>query len=286
MDQNPLEDVPLDQPASEVPTPEASDPSWESLASNDFEEELPESAPEPAQAAAEVSPPPAAEATPPADPAPAVTSPATTAVEPQPAAPAQAPAASVATTPTAPVSPAALAKFQEALEAKYAIAPEMMADLLVSPEKVLPKLLAQAHLNATRDTLAMVQHNMPHMFEQVSAQRTNTQKAVDAFYAEWPELNKPEYQKTVADAVTSYRNMNKTATAEQVIKAGGALACLTLGIPVPERVLGVNTQQQAPAPVVASPRQPAAPGGAAKPLAQQQTNAFVLLAEELLSDDS
>lgn len=267
-------------PAEELHTPPASDQSWESLMhSDDDDGALSPDVETPATPPVVDTPPPAVE---PAPAAPVVEPPPTPVAQSTPPAPA---APQLTAEETAAAQQQAVTKALEELAAKYQITDDQLPEILVNPEKVLPKLLAQAHMNAVRDTLQLVQQSMPQMFEQVTTHKANTQKSVDAFYSEWPELNKPEYQQQIAASVVAYRKANPQATAEQVIKAGGALACISLGLPVPDRFTGATTPALGAAAPVSVPRQPAAPAGAVTPSAPRSENQFTQLAEEFLSDE-
>jgi hypothetical protein len=174
---------------------------------------------------------------------------------------------------------------REHLETRYAVSPELASELSLSPEKALPKLLAQAHMNAMQDTLAAMQKMMPQAVDQTLTAKSDAQKAADEFFGVWPELKDAAHGQQVVNAINTYRAMNKSATREQIIRGGGMLALTALGLPIPARVLDGAPAAQTPSPSAQSLRTPASPGGASMPAPAKSDNVFTQMAEELLEDD-
>lgn len=248
---------------------------------------------EPAPVAASATPPVAPEApaapaaapvTPPATPAP-VTPPATPAVV-APAAPVTPPV-----TPPAAVQPDAVLETpeQKAVREKaakdrydaqmatltdlYKLGDDEAKQLLLEPEKVLPKLAAKLHMDVMEKIRQELGAAIPaHLDAHMRVQARN-KAAHDMLYGAWPALNKPEYEGLVREVGVMFRKTNAKATPEEAVKAIGRLAYAALGWELPGAVATPPT----PSPTApTTPRHtPATPGGGgAAPRPAAQKNEF------------
>jgi hypothetical protein len=104
--------------------------------------------------------------------------------------------------------------------------------LLVEPEKVLPMLLARAHMDAIDAAIAAISAAVPQMVLQVTARQQHETETERAFFTRWPQLNKPELHERIAQTAQVFRSINPKATGQEAIDAVGAQVCYLSGIPI------------------------------------------------------
>lgn len=252
-----------------------------------------------APAAAAPSPAPAAPApsapAPAAAPAPAPTAP--VAAAPAPAAPAApAPvAAPVASepVPAAPASPAApdLAALRTAevtrLTGVFAsrIPEEIARGLLIEPEKHLPSILANLQVDTMDAVINHMYASLPGLIQQHTRQSTAAVEAENEFFRAWPQLNQPaqpSFKPVVENAIRMYRQLNPKAPKDEVIRAAGLQAMITLRLPLPAELFAPQPQ---PAAAPASFAHAAPSASAPAPVPGAPANAFQLLNEEFDRDE-
>ena len=172
-------------------------------------------------------------------------------------------------------------QYVSSLEQAYAMSDEDAQQMLVEPEKVLPRIAARLHVDIVDTVIAAVMGNLPNALNAIQSQAKVTSEAEDSFYQAWPQLKNPTYQKTVYDAVAAYRALNPSAPKEDVIRAAGLQALIQLRLPIPPELLQQQTPPAAPASFT-----PAAPGSGVAPSSPQgEQNPFVQLSQEFLLDD-
>lgn len=221
---------------------------------------------------------------PPVEPSAPVVPPVPTPSEIPPVAP-EAPAAP-AVTPEAPATPpvdraAQRQQYMTQLQTDYAISDEDAQMMLTEPEKVLPKIAAQLHVNVVDTVIAAVMNNLPRAINAIQAQAQVSSESENEFFKAWPQLKKAEYQATVYDAVAAYRALRPQAPRDEVMRAAGLQAMIALRLPIPPELL-----TQAPAATAPASFTPAAPGSGAAPQAPSgEGNPFVQLSQEFLLDD-
>lgn len=232
------------------------------------------------------TPPPSAPAQPPAGPAPTEpgTPPTTPAQPPNsvPAAPAQ---AAPATPPPPQLSAEEVARQQAEVTEKVIstlaerykgqLTEEMVRDLAVSPETVIPRLLASAVFDAVSSMQGLMQQQVPQVVEQTTKKAESTRKIAEEFFKENHDLMKPEYRSALDEAARMYKTLNPNASRADAIKGVGKLARTALGLPDPQPGSAPASPPPAPAPTTRSAAfVPAAPGGASRPAARgpQQPN--------------
>lgn len=124
-----------------------------------------------------------------------------------------------------------LGQLQEALSKQYVLSEEQ-ADLLVTdPNKVVPQLLAQMHMNVLSHALRMVQESLPQQFTQHTERVLAEQKLNDQFSAAFPDLSlsDKEVNQAVTQAVALVKTQMPKATMEEKIQRVGALTRVLLG---------------------------------------------------------
>lgn len=230
--------------------------------------------------------PPPPPASPPASTAAPQTGTPTTPVQPQPAAPTvPAQAAPPASPPPPQPSAEEVAKQQAEVTEKVITAladrykgqltEEMVRDLAVSPETVLPRLLASAVFDAVSSMQGLMQQQVPQVVEQTTRKAETTRKVAEEFFKENHDLMKPEYKVALDEAARMYKTLHPNASRADAIKGVGKLARSALGLPDPQPGSGAAASPPASAPATRSAAfVPAAPGGAARPSARgpQQPN--------------
>ena len=154
-----------------------------------------------------------------------------------------------------------LGQLQEVLSKQYVLSEEQ-ADLLVTdPNKVVPQLLAQMHMNVLSHALRMVQESLPQQFTQHTERALAEQKLNDQFSAAFPDLSlsDKEVNQAVTQAVALVKTQMPKATMEEKIQRVGALTRALLGKPAPtaQAVQQPVSRPAAPQPVSPSRTAPA-----------------------------
>jgi hypothetical protein len=298
-----LEEAPGDKPAVPSPTPApaggppenftgptSSDVDWtaESDLTTDSEAPAP-AAPTPPAAPAAPTPAPAPVAAP--APAPVVPAP-TPAPTPAPAAPTStvaAPAPEPTPAPAPEPAPAPVDVVQlranevTRLQSVYALNEEDARNIVAQPETIVPRMLANLHVNVVESVVNSVMSQIPAAVNVVLERGRALREAEDEFYKAWPQLRtKSEYETVVGNAIRGYRALNPKATKAEVIRAAGLQAMVSLRLPLPPELFTAPSEPQPPAPTFT----PAAPAAhVAAPPPQRATNPFVLLNEELDAEE-
>jgi len=117
------------------------------------------------------------------------------------------------------------------LEDLYKLSEEESAAMFTEPEKVLPKLLAKMHQQATQSVLDSMQTAVPQIVQRTeSATRVETE-ARQAFFSVNSDLAKPEYEAAVLQVGAMFRQVNPKATKEVAVQKIGELARVALNLP-------------------------------------------------------
>jgi hypothetical protein len=114
------------------------------------------------------------------------------------------------------------------LEQVYALDSDTASALQVEPEKVLPKLAATLHMQIYDQVMRAVAAGAPAFIEQTMSQKTAAQKAEDAFYARWQNLQ--GHRQQVNEVARMWRQMYPNASLEEAIQGVGEAAQALLGI--------------------------------------------------------
>lgn len=161
----------------------------------------------------------------------------------------------------------------------YKLTDEEAENLQVSPETELPRLAAQLHMNMIEALHFGLQQQLPYMIEQVTAVKSEQQKAVNTFYEVWPQLKNEAYNDTVLRTMQVYKQLNPGAPLEKVIQEGGAMAMAALKIPYQESAPAPQQQQRQQAPPA-----PLAPGNSTVPQNKGPVNEFEAIFEEAVNE--
>lgn len=173
-------------------------------------------------------------------------------------------------------------KFVDALSTTvYRMSTEDTEALVTDPASVVPKLLAQAHVNIVQNVLRTVGQQMPHMVGGLLEARQEHVKREDAFYQKWPQLNRQTDERVIRQLAAAYRTANPQASSDELIQMVGAQAVVALGrlqAAAPAAPAAPQPRQQGFRPAAAS-----APAGSVNPSA---INPFSAVADALLAEDN
>lgn len=161
----------------------------------------------------------------------------------------------------------------------YALDEDTAAQIMHEPEKVLPKLLAQMHVNIMEASLAGIGSALPIMIDQVSTVKTSAEKYRRDFYSQFSSLDKPEYHDGVRQLAMALRAQDPNADPKTFMKKLGVAASVTFGVPLPKELTQQETEETThitePAAVRRGTTSIQAPPSSAKP-----TNEFAALVED------
>lgn len=172
----------------------------------------------------------------------------------------------------------------EKLEAHYALSEDDARDVIAEPEKVIPRLLAKAHMAAMADAQAIFRAQLPALISHYQESSKVQSGAADSFFKAWPELGEAAKDeavgKRIASVVVGYRQANPTLSTEEIIHQAGLAAIVSLKLPIPPRVMaGHNVDTpNATKPAVHAPAGGSAP--APSGVAPQSQNTFEVMANE------
>lgn len=172
------------------------------------------------------------------------------------------------------------AQYGDQLAQRYALSEEDARALITEPEKILPKLAAQVHLDVVDSVIGAVMAQIPQIMQTVQKTQAVSQEAESEFFKAWPQLNDSKYRQAVYSAVATYRALNPKAPRSEVIRAAGLNTMISLRLPLPQELM------QFEAPPASAGFRPAVPGAGVTPTPQPgASNPFVALSEEFLHDD-
>jgi hypothetical protein len=139
-------------------------------------------------------------------------------------------------------------QFLPQLQQMYAIPETEVEELRTAPETALPKLAAKLHYEIQLATFNSLVQALPELVSPIMEQRAQTQRYTEDFKSMWPDLHKsPDGRKAAEQAIRLTRQMNPQMSMEDVLKKAGALAMISLGLPVTAPA-GTPVAPQAPAP--------------------------------------
>lgn len=139
------------------------------------------------------------------------------------------------------------------------ISEEDARELAINPEKIVPRLLAQATFDAVATMQAMWAAQGPQMVSRVAAQETTRAAAMKTFFDANSDLAKPEYKSVLDAAAQAFVTAHPNANKEDAVKGVGRIARALLGLPEP----AIAPPADLPSAPVTRPAAfvPVAPGG-------------------------
>lgn len=184
---------------------------------------------------------------------------------PQPPAPAS-PVQQDASPPLNPADPRAIADAITANEPAiidhvaatvFALSPEEIEALETNAVEAVPRLMAKCLVRAQQNLLSQLPNLIPRMIQtHMQVQQRNDENA-NKFYSAWPGLKKAEHGTLVNRLAHSYRQMNPSASLDQMIQDVGAMVMVAAKVPA-AATNGVGVPAHPMAPAVAALPQPAA----------------------------
>lgn len=164
----------------------------------------------------------------------------------------------------------------------YKMDDKLAEQLSVEPDKAVPKLLANAHVNIVQNVLRTVAQQIPAVVNGLLEARRVQTELEDKFYSKWPQLDRVKHDMTVRQLVAAYRQVNPQASTEDIMQMVGAQAILALNL---THTVVPPVQQAAP-PVQPSAFRSAAATSAVSPAPpQQNVNPFAAMGDQLFAED-
>lgn len=184
----------------------------------------------------------------------------------------------------APAPPFDMKKWEEdsvaQLQELYKLSEEDTRSLLTEPETVLPRLLAEAHMQMTKSVLESVQGIIPNVMETTQVASKAETEARNAFFSVNKDLAKPEYEEAILAAGSVFRKLNPLVPRDEAVRRIGEMARVSLGLPL----LSAQMEQVVETPPAPKPFTPARgnTGGAAP----ASKNEWAGLAAEFENEDN
>ena len=177
-----------------------------------------------------------------------------------------------------------LGQLQDALSKQYVLSEEQ-ADLLVTdPNKVVPQLLAQMHMNVLSHALRIVQESLPQQFTQHTERALAEQKLNDQFSVAFPDLSlaDKEVNQAVTQAVALVKTQMPKATMEEKIQRVGTITRALLGKPAP---IAQAVQQPVSRPAAPQPVSPSRTAATARSSTAPAKDQWAGLIDEFTRED-
>lgn len=180
-------------------------------------------------------------------------------------------------------------QYMQQLASSYALGEAETELVETNIAAALPQLAGALHMRIAESVTQTLGQMLPQLIASQLQYVQQAQSSTQRFFGEWPELNKPEYQGTLAQVAQMYRQIKPRATADEFIRDVGIQAWTALGLPVQQLLTrGQAATPPAPQPTVDTggyaPATPGAPARSQRP-PQQSDNWFAQTAEEFMSDD-
>lgn len=152
----------------------------------------------------------------------------------------------------------------EALSKLFAVeSEEDMEALRLEPEKKIPEMLGNLAYEVHEMSVRSMMQLFPSLVQQYNALAMQQQQEQQAFFDKWEVLKDPKYHQDVERARQLYKQMNPTASVEQMINEVGATVLIKHKIPFDIRTGKLLVDQEEPAPAPVRPPRGGAAGGSA-----------------------
>lgn len=166
---------------------------------------------------------------------------------------------------------------------RYRIAEDVATKIAAEPEKALPELLAQVHMNAYEDAMQEVYRILPQLVPHYIRSHTESETLEKQFFEKFPGLraHMPDVVETAR--LLRQRPGGAKMSSDMLMQQVGTIVSISKGIPLP------GAAPAAPAATPAAPRAPFAPaspgGGTGAVPSAPPTNPFSALADEIRRED-
>lgn len=154
--------------------------------------------------------------------------------------------------------------------------------LLTEPEKVLPELAAELHMQVLESAVYGIMAQVPQIVQNVIAMQQSTERNEASFFAAWPQIaaRKAEAMPLIGRFAPIYRQANPSASLEDFTREIGSMVMVALRI----QPTGPGEALTVTPPVAFAP---AVPGGGSAPIVGTPApkNQWEQLQEEFLQED-
>jgi len=169
----------------------------------------------------------------------------------------------------------------EELVKKYQLSEEDTELYTTEPERILPQIAADIHLQIYNDVVNSIMQYIPGVIQQQMTVRKTGEERDNAFFTRWPELK--THKADIGRFATIWRQMNPKATVETAVEEIGKHMSIALGLPVGgEKVIDTNLPPVKSAPHIPAGQSNVTDTPPAKP--KGPTNEWAEFAEDLDED--
>ena len=166
---------------------------------------------------------------------------------------------------------------------QYQLTNEELTLVATEPEKVLPTLMARVHVNAVQGVLTHVAQQLPAVVGGMIKAQQMQADLENKFYSAWPQLDRTKHDNVVRHLAATYRQMNPSASFEDITRIVGAQALFAAGI-APQAAV---TPAAPAAPVTRQvPFQPAAAARTAAAPGRSEPGTWEKMAAIMAADDA
>jgi hypothetical protein len=160
-----------------------------------------------------------------------------------------------------------------AFASNYKLSDDDKVKLLSDPDEVLPRLAGNIAVDVLESVTRVVLGNIPQMIQASIQQTEVARSARDAFFGEFPDLNKFEYVPILQQVTQMYRQMNPKVPYAAAATAVGQHARIMLGL-----VAAPGKSPVVPPTTSPKPAMPLQPGAAASRMPVVAANEWDTLA--------
>lgn len=110
----------------------------------------------------------------------------------------------------------------------YAMSPQQVDQFISEPEKILPVMAAQLHVNLVQQMSQMIQQSLPQQVGDIINRQIAAQRIEGEFYGKYPGLRNSQFSKVVNDSIRLVKELNPQANRQQVMDLAASAAAQTL----------------------------------------------------------
>lgn len=112
----------------------------------------------------------------------------------------------------------------------FALSKEDMEELETDVSKAVPKLLARTFVQMQKNMLQQMARLTPAMVQKTTEAVKRNAEAREKFFKRWPALTPDKHGDTVDQYARTYRQMNPTASFEQMVEALGPIIMMAANV--------------------------------------------------------
>lgn len=110
----------------------------------------------------------------------------------------------------------------------YNLDDETRRKLVTEPDQVMPQLAARLHVQIVKNLATQLPQIVEQRVQQILHVRDTAARAEREFFGKFPQLNRPEFNKDVVQALTTIKTMKPNATREEIEREGAQLAAFNI----------------------------------------------------------